>query len=293
MTFKERQIDVQFTLADDAFPGGSKTLALRRHRVQASITSEARGAFAQYSLAIRIFGMRLADMSVLFTWNRQGIPGGKNRITVMAGNAGEMLYTVFDGTIFGAVPEFGDNGEASFVVTGMGAFMEQITTASPKHYEGTLDVKSLIAGLAQQAGLTFQDHGVTAKISGQYLWGSVLEQIERLAMASRTVALLDHRRVLHIWPADGLPKLPEVNLAPGQGLIGYPKFEPTGMVVRAEFDPALLYASQVNIKSIMPFATGKWQIISLSHDLTTLTPNGGWFTDLRLNDPQYTYSRVN
>ncbi|MGF6633519.1 baseplate hub protein [Paraburkholderia sp. MM6662-R1] len=293
MTFKERQIDVQFTLADDAFPGGSKTLSLKRHRIQASISSEARGAFAHYAIAIRIFGMRLLDMNALTIWNREGVLNATNRITVTAGNAGEMLYTVFDGTIFGAVPQFDDNGESSFVVTGRGALMEQVTPAAPKHYEGTLDVRSLIAGLAQQAGLTFQDHGVTAKISGQYLWGSTMDQIERLAMASRTVALLDHRRVLHIWPADGFPKLPEVNLAPGQGLIGYPKFEPTGMVVRAEFDPALLYGSQVNVKSIIPLATGKWSIISLTHDLTTLTPNGGWFTDLRLNLPGFTYCRVN
>ncbi|CAG9263989.1 conserved hypothetical protein [Burkholderia diffusa] len=293
MTFKQRQIDVQFDLADDAFPGGSKTLTLRAHRVQASIASEARGAFAQYSLAIRIFGMKMSDMSVLSVWNRKGVLTGENQITVTAGNAGEMLYTVFTGTIFGAVPDLPDNGESSFVISARGDLLQQITPAAPKHYEGTLDVKSLIAGLAQQAGIAFQDHGVTAKISGQYLWGSTLEQIERLATASRTIALLDHRQVLHIWPADSLPNFPAINLAPGLGMIGYPKFEPSGMVVRAEFDPAFLYGNEVNVTSVMPMATGQWVIISMTHDLSTLTPDGGWFTDLRLNLPNFPYTRGN
>ncbi|KWO62551.1 baseplate hub protein [Burkholderia territorii] len=293
MTFKERQIDVQFDLAEDAFPGGSKTLTLRAHRVQASISSEARGALALYSLAIRIYGMKMTDMSVLATWNRDGIAKGKNQITVTAGNAGEMLYTVFTGTIFGAVPDIPDNGESSFVISASGGLQQQITPAAPKHYEGTLDVRSLIEGLAEQAGITFQDHGVTAKISGQYLWGSTLEQIERLATASRTVALIDHREVLHIWPADSLPNFPEINLVPGLGMIGYPKFEPSGMVVRAEFDPAFLYANTVNVTSVMPMASGQWIIINLHHDLSTLTPDGGWFTDLLMNSPKFAYTRGN
>jgi hypothetical protein len=214
VSFAQRQIDVEFALAEDTFPGGDRTLKLTNHRVQASISTQMSGPLAFYCLSLRIYGMKLADMSVLSLWNTSGVMVGKNEVTVTAGDVGGMLYTAFVGTIFSAVVDISDNGEASLVVSAQGGLYETIASAAPNTYPGTQDVASIIGGLAQQAGLAFQNHGVTARLSGQYLSGTIMNQIERVAVASQTIMLLD-RNVVHIWPNRGAPDFPEIYLAAG------------------------------------------------------------------------------
>jgi hypothetical protein len=65
-------------------------------------------------------------------------------------------------------------------------------------------------------------------------------------------------------------------------MVGYPKFEVSGLNVKAEWDPRFLFGSVVNVASVIPMAAGKWIAAGLTHDLSTLTPDGPWFTDLHL-----------
>ncbi|WP_196493335.1 hypothetical protein, partial [Burkholderia territorii] len=179
MTFAERRIDVRFALAKTTFPNGEQLLDLAHHRVQVNIANNG-GGMAMPTLSLRIFGMKLADMGALATRGLTGLAVNGDQVTVMAGNAGGLLNTIFVGTIVSAVPDFAGSPEVSFVVNATSGFFERIQAAPPNSYPGPQDVASIIGGLAKQAGFAFQNHGVTAKISGQYLGGTLMDQIERV-----------------------------------------------------------------------------------------------------------------
>ncbi|WP_321900038.1 hypothetical protein [Paraburkholderia heleia] len=69
MSFARRQIDVQFDLDHAAFPGESSSLSLTGYRALATIsTVQDAGSLAVKSLALRIYGMKLADMNALSVW---------------------------------------------------------------------------------------------------------------------------------------------------------------------------------------------------------------------------------
>ncbi|MBK3786767.1 hypothetical protein G3A43_42045, partial [Paraburkholderia aspalathi] len=184
---------MRFDLARTAFPGGCQRLELAGHRVQVTISNNGGGGMAMPTMSLRIFGMKLADMGALATRGLTGLAVNGDQVSVMAGNVntavGGLLNAVFTGTIYSAVPDFSGTPEVSFVV-------------NATSYPGTQDVASIIGGLAQQAGFAFRNHGVTAKIAGQYLSGTVMDQIERVAAASQTIVLLD-QQVMHIWPNGG------------------------------------------------------------------------------------------
>ncbi|SDR17842.1 baseplate hub protein [Paraburkholderia tuberum] len=281
MTFAQRRIDVQFALAKTTFPGGSKTLGLSGHRVQAIISNNG-GGMAIPSLSLRIYGMKLADMGALATRALSGIAVNGDQITVNAGNVGGFTNTVFVGTVWSAVTDFSGSPEVSFLVNAQAGFLQRIQAAPANTYPGTQDVASIIGGLAKQAGFGFEPHNVTARLSGQYLHGSVLDQIERVATASQTIAMLD-QQVLHIWPNGATPNFNRtVSISADTGMIGYPTFTPTGIEVACEWRPELMFGQKVNVQSMVPMASGDWVVQRSDHNLSTITPDGPWFSHLNL-----------
>ncbi|KWO46696.1 hypothetical protein WT98_21470 [Burkholderia territorii] len=113
-----------------------------------------------------------------------------------------------------------------------------------------------------------------------------MDQIERVAGATQTLVLLD-QQVVHIWPNGGSPDFPEVTLSPETGMKGYPTFTTTGIEVSCEWHPALLFGTKVNVASSVPMASGTWQVQRANHDLSTLTPDGPWFSILNLSPLGY------
>ncbi|MCG5073036.1 baseplate hub protein [Paraburkholderia tagetis] len=296
MAFAERILNVRYDLAQSAFPDGSHTLSLQGHRVQAQIATLSAGSLASYVLALRVYGMRMSDMDALSQWNTLGALIGENEITLSASSPGtsfNALRTVFSGTIYAAVVEIEDNGESALVVFAQGGLYERLAPNAPNTYPGAQDVASIISGLAKQAGFTFQNHGVTAKIANQYLWGSVLDQIERVAEAAQVVMLIDNARTVHIWPNSLVPDFAQIDLSANNGLIGYPKFVEQGIQVRAEFRPDFLYGQVVNLKSVIPRASGSWQVGAITHELSTMTPGGPWFSTMTLVSQGLNLARKN
>ncbi|WP_211629283.1 baseplate hub protein [Paraburkholderia nemoris] len=276
---------MRFDLARTAFPGGSQRLDLARHRVHVTISNNG-GGMAMPTLSLRIFGMKLADMGALATRGLTGLAVNGDQVSVMAGNVGGLLNAVFTGTIYSAVPDFSGTPEVSFVVSATSGFLHRIQAAPANSFPGTQDVASIIGGLAQQAGFAFRSHGVTAKIAGQYLSGTVMDQIERVAAASQTIVLLD-QQVMHIWPNGGAPDFPAITLSPQTGRSGYPTFTATGIEVKCEWHPALLFGTKATVQSMVPMASGEWQVMRADHELSTLTPDGAWFSVLNLCPPGY------
>lgn len=121
MTFAQRRIDVRFALAKTTFPNGEQLLDLAEHRVQVNIANNG-GGMAMPTLSLRIFGMKLADMGALATRGLTGLSVNGDQVTVMAGNSGSLLNTIFVGTIFAAVPDFASSPEVSFVVNATSGF---------------------------------------------------------------------------------------------------------------------------------------------------------------------------
>ena len=68
-------------------------------------------------------------------------------------------------------------------------------------------------------------------------------------------------------------------IGPGNGMVGYPTFDASGVIVKTIFNKDLVFQGKVNLESsIIPATGGPWTILTLSHDLSCLFPKGDWFS---------------
>lgn len=282
MTFRQRALKMRLTMREGALSDGvSSSVELTGHRAEAVITNPG-GGLSVGLLALRVFGMKLSDMNSFSTDGLNALAVRGDSITVSAGDVGGRIQQVFDGTITSAYIDFGAQPEVSFNVQAQAGFLYKVRPAPPNSYEGTVDAALVIESLAKSIGFAFENNqGVSRMLSNQYLSGSVIEQIHAVANAAGIAHSIENG-VVAIWPADGTRSDQVVQLAPGRGLVGYPSFTPTGIAVRAEFNPDVVLGSWVEVDTSLAKAKGKWRTQAVTHELSTLMPGGPWFSTCQL-----------
>ncbi|HZT88314.1 MAG TPA: hypothetical protein VFA12_10105 [Stellaceae bacterium] len=278
-SFVERAITVTFQLGTGAFGNsGFNTLTLEglRCEVHATIATLPESP----SAVLRVYGMTLSQINQLsvagLTFQERN-----NRVAIQAGNVGEKLATIFNGTIYEARPDFSNQPDTSFLVIGVGTLGIQLTPVAPTSFKGGVPVETALTAIAAKAGLTVENHGVTAVLSNPYFPGDAMAQIKACLRAADCLGSIDPvRNVLVIWPklgsapssAGAVP-----TISPATGMIGYPSFSRNYIQVRTLFDPSIKGSGSVfRVESELTAANGLWRIVNIEYDLSSQTPGGPW-----------------
>lgn len=291
----QRKIVVTFQLDVGTFddPQKSNTLRVEGLRVRVGITAAGGPSLGQAT--IRIYGMRLNDMAQImkpFRMVNGQINYKNNRVIVEAGDEVNGMSRIFAGNITQAPIDLSNLPETCLLVLANAGAWDAVKTIPPTSYPGSADVAVIMQNLANTrpsmfdvvggsevehlAG--FENNGVSVILSTQYLKGTLIEQATAAATAAHINWVIDEKtNVLAIWPKGGSRGgvIPEIS--PESGMIGYPvNMNNLGISVGMIFNPQLQLGGQVQIRSGMPYATGKYRITSVAHDLDSEMANGQW-----------------
>lgn len=278
-SFSIKSIEVRMQLSSGSFAGGGDVKIIRGLPVDASIDKIAAPDINKAQ--IRIMGMKLDDMANLTTLSFMPLSTPRNVLELYAGeNSESSLPLVFSGEITLAFADFSAAPDIIFDVTAMtGSYPMQIALA-PTSVKDSLPVADVISKLADSAGYSFRNEGVSGSLKNAVLSGSPLEQIYSAARQVGAKIIIDDNSVILI-PIDK-PRSGEVAiLSDDSGLIGYPSFNNTGIVCKCLYNPNLKIGGAVQIKSVVPKATGQWMVTKLTHSLSAYNPRGGeWSSNL-------------
>lgn len=282
MSFVERAIDVQFILSEGSLDEDENNLVtLTGHRCQALISNPG-GDNMVGSLQLRIFGMKQRDMNKFSTQGANPMSYKNNTVKVSAGDVGGQIRQVFEGTIIRSAINYNTAPDVSFDVTAVSAFFAQVAPTSPNSYKGNIDVATVIEALAKSIGYAFHNNGVSVMLSNQYLSGSAVDQINTIANAARIPVCIENG-VVSIWPNDGARDGLTIALSPQTGMVGYPEFTDIGFLVRSLFNQDIQNGRRLNVHdSVIEKANGDWMVQTVTHELSTMEPNGPWFTRANL-----------
>jgi hypothetical protein len=279
MSFVQRQISVQFSTE-------TQTFDLEGLKVSV-IISQFGGSLGQGQMQMTVWGMSLDQMNELSSVGSVPAVVTSNSVTVSAGDVGGKMTQVFYGTIVRSFPDFSNAPDVSFMVTATAGYYEKAKTISAKHYAGSNNAETIIQALAESVGLVFANpNSAHVVVRDQYLYGSAVSQIMQVAQAAAIPVEIANGTVT-IWPNNGLRDEVEIDLGPGNGLVGYPTYYEAGFIVTSQFNPRMLGGRNVNLTSEIAKANGTFPIQTVTHQLSTLTADGPWFTTCRLSPPPY------
>lgn len=276
MSFTHKSLSVTFEIGEGNFgEAGQNSLTLTG--VRASATIEIVGRQTQGRMDLVIYGLTRSHMNKLSTLGMMIQRIRRNRVTLAAGDSGTGLGTVFQGTIAEAWADFEGMPNNGFHVVAYAAMFEALKPIPPTTVRGLADVSTVLSGLATQAGWTFVNNGVTAKLIDPYFPGTITDQIRACANAAGInweIGL----QTLTIWPKGAARDQLVPVISPATGLVGYPTFNAFGLAGMMRYSPSIRFGQRVKIESSLPQAVGFWDITSLSHTLESETPGGQWFS---------------
>lgn len=291
MSFTQKILQFQFTLAQGSFAGsgsGANTLTLPILRSTIKVVKAGGDSFNQMQASV--WGMTASHMNQLSTLGVKIQQVPTNTVTVLAGNSLDGLAILFQGTVYDAYADLQAQPEVAFRIACQTALAELITPVPSTSYKGSTDVTTVMAGLAKQMNLAFENNGVSVIIPNQYYSGSAAIQAQQAANDAGISWIIENGKMA-IWPKNGTRAaagtgIPIISYKNGT-MIGYPAFTAQGVMVRCVYNAAIKFGAKVQIESTIPQANGVWTVRSDELDLDCQVPNGKWQQTLKIYNPDF------
>lgn len=288
-TFTEKQLRFTFVLdpANPAkFQGDNNTLQITGLRALADIDYPGFSSFPAAS--VRIFGMKPSDMQALTGLTFGVLTYTRASIQIEANDGGGWT-TTFTGQIITAVTDFAGIPDVAFVITAQTLGFDLLNPATPSSFPASASVANVMRTIAAKMSNDFDDGGVTSVFPGAtYFSGTPGTQLRTAANKAGVSVYLDKFGIVEIGVPGAPRKVPAVVLSPNLGnLVGYPSLDSVNLIgVTAVFSPSLRFGAPLEIKDSQQLAAnGNWVIYDCSHKLSSLLPDGPWFTRMTAQPP--------
>jgi len=284
-SFVKRQLDFTFTLFQGTFTGtGANSLTVSGLRARADLTLQQ--APSSFQLQARVFGLPQSVMNDLSTMGKVIGDNKYNRVDVYAGDTVNGMGLVFSGSVYDAWGNYTDAPNVSFDITATTGAIDSISPVSPISYQGSVDVATILSGIASQMNppRVFQNYGVNVIVQNAYHPGTAIQQIQEICDLAG-VFYSDDGNTLAIWPPGGAIGGAIPLIGPDTGMVGYPTYTRNGIDLVTVFNPAIRFGGLIQVQSSVKGANGVFNVGTMVHNLEAQTPGGAWFTALRLIDP--------
>ncbi len=279
MTFSQKALAADFQLAQGNFGSGGNTYTAQNLRMSARITTP--GGEDVGNLALSIWGMSMSEMNQLTVLPTGATAVGQNTITVRAGDTTSCETIVFNGTINFAYCDATKQPDVCFRVFAIGGHIERIKPAPAFSAPGSSDVGTVMGTLAKSIDRQFEDNGITGmKVQNVNLPGSALQQITALTKMAGIEWTLE-KDTLAAWKPGNARQGATTQISSSTGLVGYPAFTASGIVVTTEYQGTLKFGAKITVQSGLQPACGDWYVTFIEYALDCQTPGGAWFATLQ------------
>lgn len=312
MSFAQRLIDVTVQLAPSTGTNqpntfdesGTDTVTLSGLRT--SVRIENSGSPANSNAQIKIWGLTQSLMNQMTTLGLVFNLVAKNQITIAAGDPASGMATVFTGTIWSAYADYTAQPDVPFVFECLQAGADAVIGAPPSSFPGSADVATMMSGFARQMNVGFENNGITAKLTNAHYSGAAKVQAARCAAEAHIAwGFVNGGSVLAIWPLGGNRNTTSVpTISASTGMIGYPAFTQTGIIVKTLFNPLIALGGLIKVESSLLSAIGQiqaqktqvplantfpsqWAVNKLDLALDSLLPKGQWMSVIYAYNPGF------
>lgn len=275
--FSVKTVRITIQLRKGEFDNGGNTVIIEGLPVSVTVTKQ--GGEAKNKASVTVDNLKLETATQLTTLAFKRLETYNNVIQIDAGSQGAELSTIFIGEITSAVPVMSDS-KLLLKIEALAGYYPALIPSTPTSVQENTTVEKLMKQFADEAGYSFENKGITASIANSVFIGSPVEKAKTLARQADVDLLIDDNKFT-IQPFEA-PKDGQIPLlSRSTGLIGYPSFSNEGINCKSVFNDKLKVGGYFKLESILPHASGEWQITKVEHRLEAYTPNSGtWESDV-------------
>lgn len=276
--FSIKTVRITIQLRKGEFEGGGNTVIIEGLPV--SVTVSKTGGDAKNKASVTVDNIKLETATQLTTLAFKRLETYNNVIQIDAGEPGAELATIFIGEITSAVPQFDSDDKLSLKIEALAGYYPALLPTTPTSVQGDTSVEKLMQQFANEAGYSFENKGITASVANSVFVGSPIAKAKTLARQADVDLLIDDNKFT-IQPFEA-PKDGQIPLiSRSTGLIGYPSFSNEGITCKCVFNEQLKVGGYFKLESILPHASGEWQITKVEHRLEAYQTNSGmWESDI-------------
>lgn len=276
MSYTEKALRITVTLDDG---GVGSQMIFTANAMSARIQKQ--GVPELPKASVSIWGLSHEQMTQLTFLSFNALSLRRNVIEIQAGEVGGALATVFQGEIATAAPNMNASPSPEMQIEAISAAYPKLIPQSPTSVQGEVSVDDIMKKIASDAGMSFENHGVSGSIANVYFRGGPITKAKWVARTIGADLVIDDTTMVLV-PAGSTRGTEAVGIdliSPETGEIGYPTFDSMGIRASCFFNPNLRVMGLCRVSSMMPRASGVWKIYSLSHELAANIPGGGpWKT---------------
>jgi hypothetical protein len=281
----QRRLATTFQLNSGDFGNGAGNVAtLKGYRASARVSHA--GGPSDGTLDLTIWGCSATVIAQIATLGAKLNLAPKNTVVLAAGDNNGTPTTVFLGYILQAWADFGAQPEVPLHITAHTGLPQSVIPAIATSYRGSVDVGTIMSGLATSMGLKFENSGVQVQLRNPYFAGSYKSQMRECAEAAGINATIING-TLAIWPKFGFRNGAIPMVSKETGMIGYPSYTDLGIMLKTIFNPSIGFGQKINVQSSLQQATGEWVVYGLGHALDEEMLEGGqWETEILAYSPK-------
>ena len=270
-SFTLKQIEIRITMAAGSFGGGGTEKVI--NGLPCEVKVKKTGGDEKPSCNVSIGGMAYNDMEQLTTLAFRPLQTRKNLIAIYAGDTENGLSQVFTGEITSAAADFNVAPDVRFEIEAITGYYPSLKPAGPQTIAGDASVADIVEQQATEMGYAFENGGVTTRLHNTILNGTPMQKAKAAARQAGATLLVDDNTLV-LLPPGKERKGTTVLLSDNSGMIGYPTLSSDGISVDALYNPAFKIGGLIEVKSIVPKASGTWRITKLEHTLCANDPDG-------------------
>lgn len=272
--YNKKELRYEFTLAKGNFDKNNNN-KLSVGNVKSSFRVGSYGDYGGTQAEITIFGLS-ADR--LATLSGQGI----GVFTVDAGDTTIDVYVgstkIYSGGIYASYANMNGQPETALILNAVAGLNLKTASSAAFSLPGAVDVSKMLAAICKVYGYGFKTPIVNSPIEqNPHYSGSPLDQIRDICLShDLNYQIFDN--VLTVWPKKSAVDDIVPLVSADSGLIGYPVFSQYGITFQAQYSSLLSQGREVEIKTALPNASGRYLLTIVEHFLTSWTDGGSWHT---------------
>ena len=275
MSFTEKRIETRIKLNVGKYKSGDNVKIITGLPTEVNVNQAGFPSLDQAKISI--FGINQADLESLTFLSFKTLYYNRNEIEVYAGDD-EGMSLVFQGDIINSKPDYNGAPDVPLVIDAISGYYQGLSAVPPYTFKGSIPTSTIIEQLCAEMDYAFVNEGETKQAVNPYLKGSPIQKIRQLAKSYNLDVNITGKTVT-LRKSDGNRKIIAA-INKDSGLIGYPEFTNMGIKLRCEFMPELKIGDEIEVKSIVPKASGRWRIFSLNHSIGVHLDGAPWETSI-------------